>query len=125
MNRVTEPRTPAKLKEENRALRGVLAAAKAALERSEEERAMLERRLSTAADKQILLLNKLINRDNAVHLNSADILPPVECPLLVELAPGKLVNAERTAFVEHRGNDLTYKVSDGNVICGKFRWTYP
>jgi hypothetical protein len=95
------------------------------LEQSEQRCAMLERRLSTAADKQILLLNKLIDRDNAVHLNAATTLPPVECPLLVELAPGRLVHAERTSHVECRGHDLTYLVSDGNVIHGQFRWTYP
>ena len=113
-------------------LRGALTLAKthlervlAALELSEQRVLMLEGRLSTAADKQILLLNKLITRDDTPHTNSETTLPPVDCPLLIEVATGLLVPALRPAFVEHRGNDLTYRLSDGTEIIGQFRWTYP
>lgn len=60
-----------------------------------------------------------------MHLNSANTLPPVQCPLLIEIAPDRVVRAERTSWVLHRDNDLTYKICDGNEITGKFRWTYP
>ena len=59
------------------------------------------------------------------HLNAATTLPPVGCPLLIEVEPGKLVHAQRPQFVEHRGNDLTYRLSDGTEIHGQYRWTYP
>lgn len=87
---------------------------------------LLERRLSTAADKQILLLNKLIDcEQQTIHLNTPSTLPPVGCPLLIEIAPGRLVNAERTGYLLAKGSDMEYRVSDGNVINGRFRWTYP
>lgn len=103
--------------------RDALVAALAENQQLTGEVALLRRRLSTAADKQILLLNKLIDQDT--HLNVACVLPPVDCPLLIELAPGKLVKAERTGHVESRSHDMQYRVSDGNLITGKFRWTYP
>lgn len=87
--------------------------------------ALLERRLSTATDKQILLLNKLIAADERVHLNSATALPPVECPLLIEVELGVLVAAERTSHVAARGHEMAYRTSDGATILGRFRWTYP
>lgn len=87
---------------------------------------LLESRLSTAADKQILLLNKLIDYEQqAIHLNTESTLPPVGCPLLIEIAPGRLVNAERTSYLTTKGSDMEYRVSDRNVILGRFRWTYP
>ena len=86
----------------------------------------LESRLSTATDKQILLLNKLIDYEQqAVHLNAPSTLPPVGCPLLIEIAPGRLVNAQRIGYVADKGSDMEYRVSDGNVILGRFKWTYP
>lgn len=125
MNRMTEPRTPKEIKIENRTLRAALQATRDTLVRQREEIEMLERRLSTAADKQILLLNKLIDTKEAVHLNAASNLPPVECPLLVEIAPGRLVRAERPSMLASRGDDMAYVLTDGNVIHGKLRWTYP
>ena len=44
-----------------------LLAAREALEKALAENALLEARLSTAADKQILLLNKLIDRDAEIE----------------------------------------------------------
>lgn len=125
MNRATEPRTTKDIKNENRTLRAALHATRDTLVRQRQEIEMLEGRLSTAADKQILLLNKLIDAKEPVHLNAASNLPPVECPLLVEIAPGRLVRAERPSMLASRGDDLTYTLVDGNVIHGKLRWTYP
>ena len=113
----------AQIKTQNVQLREALVATRNALERALAENELLHSRLSTAADKQILLLNKLIDHDT--HLNGQDVLPPVDCPLLIALAPGKLVRAERTGHVESRNHDMEYRVSDGNKIMGRFRWTYP
>lgn len=113
----------AQIKAQVAQLKEALLATRGALQGALDENELLHRRLSTAADKQILLLNKLVDHDT--HLNAATVLPPVDCPLLIELAPGKLVRAERTGHVESRSHDMQYRVSDGNVISGKFRWTYP
>ena len=125
MNRLTEPRTPNVLKADNRKLRAALAEARDALERAAAELELKDRLLSNATDKQILLLNEIISMKESTHLNSAGDLPPVGCPLLIEIAPGRLVQAERPVAVASRGDDLTYQLSDGNVIQGKLRWTYP
>jgi len=68
---------------------------------------------------------RIAELEGGVHLNNPGDLPPVNCPLLIEIAPGRLVRAERPSMVERRGNDLTYRLSDGNEIHGQLRWTYP
>lgn len=125
MKNLTEPRTPVALKTENRKLRRALAETRDALKRAVLELELNDRLLSNATDKQILLLNEIIAMSETMHLNSAGNLPPVACPLLIEIAPGRLVRAERPTAVANRGDDLTYKLTDGNVIHGKLRWTYP
>ena len=85
----------------------------------------LQQRLSTAVDKQLLLMNRLIeaeDRVNGPHLN--DHLPPVRCPLLIKV-DGKLIHAERTGFVASKGSDMEYELEDGSLIMGRYRWTYP
>lgn len=62
--------------------------------------------------------------DEATTLNGADQLPPVACPLMIEV-DGNLVKAERTEFVQHRGQDMVYRLADGSTLLGRFRWTYP
>ena len=59
-----------------------------------------------------------------VHLNAADKLPPVDCPLLIEL-DGDLVRAERTGIIENKSADMEYRLVTGETIRGRFRWTYP
>ena len=59
------------------------------------------------------------------HLNPPGDLPPVDCPILIELTPGQLVRAERTKPVPTRGDDMQYRMHDGSLTVGKFRWTYP
>lgn len=59
-----------------------------------------------------------------LHLNPANQLPPVDCPLLIEV-DGKLERVVRPSFVERRGQDLTYQTADGRALVGQFRWTYP
>lgn len=59
------------------------------------------------------------------HLNPAEQLPPVDCPLLIEVEPGRLVQAARTRFVESRDREMEYRLADGTTLVGRFRWTYP
>lgn len=85
----------------------------------------LQQRLSTAVDKQLLLMNRIIEaeeRVNEPHLNHH--LPPVRCPLLIQV-DGKLLHAERTGFVASKGSDMEYELADGRLIMGRYRWTYP
>jgi hypothetical protein len=58
-----------------------------------------------------------------VHLNSASQLPPVDCPLIIEV-DGQLVEAMRTKFVESRDRELTFQTKAGEIV-GRFKWTYP
>lgn len=102
----------------------------------QQEIELLNRRLSASVDKQILLLNRVIDAEDLVaemqaliepevHLNPAGALPPVNCPLLIELEPGVLVPAERTGFISDRSRDMEYLLASGKVIHGRFAWTYP
>jgi len=59
-----------------------------------------------------------------VHLNPASELPPVNCPLIIEV-DGELVRAERTGFVEQRDRQMEYQLQSGEKIVGRYRWTYP
>lgn len=60
-----------------------------------------------------------------VHLNAADKLPPVDCPLLIEVMKGYLVLAQRTGIIENKRADMEYRLVTGETIQGRFRWTYP
>lgn len=60
-----------------------------------------------------------------LHLNSPDHLPPVGCPLLIELQPGCMVEAERTSYIADRSRLMEYRTAQGDAILGRFRWTYP
>lgn len=60
-----------------------------------------------------------------LELNPADVLPPVDCPLLIELEEGCLVLATRPTFVEHKGDELVFKTENGMTVIGRPRWTYP
>lgn len=58
-------------------------------------------------------------------MNRPERLPPVDCPLLIELPDGSRVRAERTRHVAARGLGMEYRLSDGSLIIGAFPWTYP
>ena len=59
-----------------------------------------------------------------MHLNSPDLLPPVECPIVIQMPCGNLVPAERTRHIESRNRDMEYRLSDGRLVVGRFKWTY-
>lgn len=60
----------------------------------------------------------------AVHLNPADHLPPVNCPIVIEV-DGKLLRAERTGFIEQRDSSMEYELADGSKVLGRHPWTFP
>jgi hypothetical protein len=62
--------------------------------------------------------------DEPPHLNRLDHLPPVDCPLLIEVG-GELLKAHRTGFIAERSRQMEYQLSDGTTITGRYRWTYP
>lgn len=59
-----------------------------------------------------------------LHLNHASHLPPVNCPLLIQV-DGELLQAHRTVFVSSRADTLVYRLHNGREIEGRFPWTYP
>lgn len=128
-------------------LRELLMASAEHIEALNAKLTMLEGQRDTFVDKELLLLEKLIaaeernNELNAVlleladpdnclvvaepvHLNPADQLPPVNCPLLIQV-DGELLQAERTSFIASRDRAMVYRLNDGREIEGRFPWTYP
>lgn len=79
-----------------------------------------EQQMVLASDYDALLRR----RQHVPHLNAADLLPPVSCPLLIEVN-GDLVRAERTGLIANRADDMEYRLAGGTCIHGRFRWTYP
>lgn len=64
---------------------------------------------------------------NTLHLNPDSLLPPVDCPLLIEVAPGVFKKALRETYVKRKNKEgsLIFRLEDGTEIEGRFRWTYP
>jgi hypothetical protein len=60
-----------------------------------------------------------------IHLNQPEHLPPVNCPIVVQLPCGTITKAERTSFIADRSRDMEYKLESGETIKGRYRWTYP
>lgn len=61
-----------------------------------------------------------------VQLNDCGtILPPVDSPLLIEVAPGVLLRAIRPEYAEHKGDQLFFNLQDGGRYIGRPRWTHP
>lgn len=59
------------------------------------------------------------------HLNECSVvLPPVDSPLLIEIAPGVLVRATRPAHAETRDDYLRFDLEHG-WFTGRPRWTHP
>lgn len=66
----------------------------------------------------------LLARRPRIQWNSPDLLPPVDCPLLI-LANGRTMLAERTKHVAERGQVMEYRLASGRLVTGRLRWTYP
>ena len=50
-------------------------------------------------------------------------LPPVDSPLLIEVAPGVLAKASRPAHAESKDDTLTFTL-EGGTFLGRPRWTH-
>lgn len=62
------------------------------------------------------------------HLNECSVvLPPVDSPLLIELAPGVLVRATRPSHAQTRDDYLRFDIMNGTDgwYIGRPRWTHP
>lgn len=57
------------------------------------------------------------------HWNSPDVLPPVGCPIVLRIGCA-VVQAERTAHIERRDREMTYKLPTGQELVGRYEWTY-
>lgn len=58
------------------------------------------------------------------HLNECSVvLPPVDSPLLIEIAPGVLVRATRPAHAQTRDDYLRFDLEHG-WFTGRPRWTH-
>lgn len=61
-----------------------------------------------------------------VHLNDCSVvMPPVDSPLLIEVAPGVLLRASRDAHAESRNDLLRFRLDHGGFYTGRPRWTHP
>lgn len=62
----------------------------------------------------------------APHLNECSVvLPPVDSPLLIEIAPGVLLKASRPAHAKQRKDLLLFDLDTGGMFIGHPRWTHP
>lgn len=63
--------------------------------------------------------------EEPIHLNECSvILPPVDSPLLIEIAPGVLLRATRDEHAQRRNDLLRFKLQDGGFFVGRPRWTH-
>jgi hypothetical protein len=61
-----------------------------------------------------------------VHTNDPSVLPPVDCPLLIALRQGDvMVRAERVSHLRNRDGEMDYRLEDGIIVTGRYRWVYP
>ena len=56
--------------------------------------------------------------------NRAALLPPVGCPLVI-LVDGASLRAERTNHLTDKAGQMDYALAGGQVIRGRFEWSYP
>lgn len=60
-----------------------------------------------------------------MHWNHESRLPPVDCPLLIQVG-SEVVAVVRPTFVEVKTDQLVFVRKDnGKEIFGRFPWTYP
>lgn len=59
-----------------------------------------------------------------MHLNSKDVLPPTNTPLLI-LVDDVIIKVTRPSLAKHKRDRLVYLTETGETILGRFPWTYP
>ena len=60
-----------------------------------------------------------------LKLNPPELLPPVGCPLLIQVEGARIVRASRTSHIADKSRQMEYLMEDGEVLRGRFWWTYP
>lgn len=74
----------------------------------------------------IRLLSNQVALNEAVQLNECSvIMPPVDSPIMIEIAPGVLLKASRPAHAEARGDQLVFNLETHGQFVGRPRWTHP
>lgn len=59
------------------------------------------------------------------EFNSPSRLPPVGCKLVIKVGDSEMI-AERTGYIASRDDAMEYRLdSTGEVILGRFYWSYP
>lgn len=72
------------------------------------------------------LLRNQAELNAAIQLNECSvIMPPVDSPILIEIAPGVLLKASRPAHAEARGDQLVFNLETHGQFVGRPRWTHP
>lgn len=61
---------------------------------------------------------------DSIQWNAAELLPPVDCPLVI-LVAGVAAQAERVGHIPNRNADMDYRLATGQMVTGRFPWTYP
>jgi len=92
------------------------------------------REQSGCAEVKIVSFQLLESRDDTptcsamvdLQLNDCGtVLPPVDSPLLIQIAPGVLLRAIRPEHAEHKGDQLTFNLESGGKFIGRPAWTHP
>lgn len=60
-----------------------------------------------------------------MHLSPPSLLPPVDCPLVIQMPCGQLIRVKRTSHIQSKDGDMDYLTKSGRIITGRFFWTYP
>lgn len=56
--------------------------------------------------------------------NSPERLPPVGCPIVIN-SNGVALKAYRTNYLKQKSGDMDYRLASGEVIRGRYQWSYP
>ena len=56
--------------------------------------------------------------------NNPERLPPVACPLVINVN-GEAVRATRISHLSDKNGQMDYRLAAGDVIRGRFPWSYP
>lgn len=60
--------------------------------------------------------------------NRPELLPPVGCPLVLNLDPEydwDIAHGERVNWLRDKNGDMDYRLLSGEVIRGRYLWSYP
>jgi hypothetical protein len=66
----------------------------------------------------------LMKNEQQYEFNRSALLPPVGCPLVIKVA-GHVLRAERTIHMADKSGQMEYVLKAGQLITGRFEWSYP